>query len=85
MSSGWVPGKNQLFRLNRDSSLVQSVILPMLEAEQKQFSLMRDDLARIMEGKCISGVLFGSTARGEETPSLKPKVIARPEAEAISV
>ncbi len=61
-------GKNQLFRLNWNSSLIQGVILPMLEAERKEFSLMKDDLARLMEGKCVAGVLFGSTARGEETP-----------------
>jgi len=61
-------GKTQLFRLNHNSSLVGSVILPMLAAEQNQFSLMRAALARIMNGKCISGILFGSSARGEETP-----------------
>jgi predicted nucleotidyltransferase len=61
-------GKTQLFRLNLNSSLVRSVILPMLDAEQKQFSLMRAALGLIMNEKCVSGVLFGSTARGEETP-----------------
>ncbi|MCX6348436.1 MAG: nucleotidyltransferase domain-containing protein, partial [Candidatus Aureabacteria bacterium] len=37
-----------------------------LEAEHKQFILMQEDLAGIMEGHCLSGLLFGSAARGED-------------------
>ena len=61
-------GRNQLFRINRENHLVQRVILPMFDAEHKQFILLQEDLALVMKGHCLSGLLFGSTARGEDTP-----------------
>ena len=45
-------GNNQLFTLNRENDLVRRVILPMFEAEQKQFSLMQKDLAEIIKDHC---------------------------------
>lgn len=60
-------GRNQLFRLNRASNLVREVLLPLLTAEQKQYILMQDDLAGVVSGHCLSAVIFGSAARGEET------------------
>lgn len=61
-------GYTQLFRLNRENNLFQTVIGPMLKAEREQFLLMQEDLARVVEGHCLSGVLFGSVARKEDTP-----------------
>ena len=60
-------GRNQLFRLNRANRLVGKVILPLLVAEQKQYLLMQEDLAGVVAGHCLSAVIFGSVARGEET------------------
>jgi len=60
-------GRSQLFRLNRRNNLVRTVILPMFEAEHKQFMRIQEDLARVIRGNCLSAVLFGSAAREEET------------------
>ncbi len=62
-------GRNQLFRLNRDSNLVRKVLLPLLAAEQKQYMLLQKDLAGVVAGHCLSAAIFGSVARGEETPA----------------
>lgn len=61
-------GKNQLFRINRKNILVKRVILPMFDAEHNQFILLQEDLARVLKGHCLSGLLFGSVARREDTP-----------------
>lgn len=62
-------GKTQLFRLNRENNLVKTVLKPMLESERKQFLDMQEDFSRIVNGYCLSAIIFGSVARREETPA----------------
>lgn len=60
-------GKNQLFRLNRKSNLVRTVLEPLFESESKQFLAMQEDFSRIVKEYCFSAIIYGSVAREEET------------------
>lgn len=60
-------GRSQLFRLNRQNDLVKTILEPMFEEERKKFLSMQEQLAEVVKGSCVSGVLFGSVSRGEET------------------
>lgn len=60
-------GRSQLFRLNRQNDLVRTILEPMFEEERKKFLAMQAHFAEVVKGICVSGVLFGSVSRGEET------------------
>ncbi len=60
-------GRDHLFSLNREHLLVQSVLLPALNAERDFHKTMFALIAKACRKQCVSVVVFGSVARREET------------------
>ncbi len=64
-----VVGKAHLYELNRDHIFVQKAVFPLLAFERGLLSDLGDKLAVQLKPQPVSVILFGSTARGEETAS----------------
>jgi len=61
-------GRTQLWRLRRNNRWVQKALIPLFQAESDWVSELRRDI-RDAFAKDVKGIiLFGSVARGEETP-----------------
>ncbi len=60
-------GRDHIFTLNRKHFLVNEVVLQMFEKEAQFRNELFKDLAKILRNKVISAIVFGSTARKEET------------------
>jgi predicted nucleotidyltransferase len=61
-------GQAYVFELRRDHRLVRSGIVPLLEQEGEVRAEVFGRLRDALEKQVVSGCVFGSTARGEETP-----------------
>ncbi|MHB1016508.1 MAG: nucleotidyltransferase domain-containing protein [Coriobacteriia bacterium] len=62
-------GRATIHWLNRDSVYVENLVGPIFEAEQRLPEDMLDDLAGAFHDGTVSVILFGSYARGEQTPA----------------
>lgn len=62
-------GRAHVFHLNRSHWLVRKGLLPLFEAEESFRERARSHLARAVSGHALAGTIFGSAARGEETPA----------------
>jgi len=60
-------GRDHLFSLNREHVLVQSILLPALNAERDFHKNLFALIAKTCRKYCLSIVVFGSVARREET------------------
>ena len=72
-------GRTQLLRLNRESHLVSDLILPLLRKERQWISIVHTAVVQAFEQSALTITVFGSTARGEDTPGsdLDVLVVAR--------
>lgn len=61
-------GRAYLFRLQRERLVVREGLLPLLEAEGGLRSRLLERLRTAFRGRALSGVVFGSAARGQEQP-----------------
>lgn len=61
-------GRGYLFRLNREHGLVKRGILPLLREEADFGERLRAMLKEAFGKIVLSGVIYGSTGRGEERP-----------------
>ena len=61
-------GRGYLFRLNRDHELVKGGILPLLEEEARFGVRLREVLKKVFGRDVVTGLIYGSTGRGEERP-----------------
>jgi len=62
-------GRDHLFTLNREHFLVRDALLPIYHAERQFPEVVKTYLSASLGSPAVSAVLFGSAARGEETPS----------------
>ena len=60
-------GRDHIFTLNREHFLVRSAILPLYKSESEFETEIFGYLASLLKKNVVSAVIFGSTARGEET------------------
>ena len=61
-------GRATVHWLNRESVYVESMLEPLFQAESDVPEHLVDDLAWAFQDEAISVVLFGSYARGDQTP-----------------
>jgi predicted nucleotidyltransferase len=61
-------GRAYLYTLNRELKIVHEGILPLIEKEGEIRSAVFEALRKTFQGKILSGVVYGSVARGEERP-----------------
>lgn len=61
-------GRDHLFTLNRDHFLLVEGILPLLQSERRMIEHLETELRRLLKGRVIAAILFGSVARQEEGP-----------------
>jgi predicted nucleotidyltransferase len=61
-------GRDHLFTLNREHFLVRDALLPIYHSERQFPEVIKTFLSASMGSPAVSAVLFGSAARGEETP-----------------
>lgn len=59
-------GRAILHELERENLIVQTVVIPVFEAERAVAKRLRANLAEAFGAQALSVVLFGSVARGEE-------------------
>ncbi len=69
-------GRGSTFWINRQSIYVQRMIDPVFGAEQALPELLLESLRQAFEMRTVSAVLFGSYARGDQTPESDIDVIA---------
>jgi len=62
-------GRDHLFSLNREHALVAGGILPLLAAESRYAEDLKKIVGRRLGKHAVSVIVFGSVARGEETPA----------------
>ena len=60
-------GRDHIFTLNRAHYLVSEAILPLYNKEQQFRNEIIKDLNKILRAKVVSAILFGSTARKDES------------------
>ncbi|MBI4563202.1 MAG: nucleotidyltransferase domain-containing protein [Planctomycetes bacterium] len=60
-------GRTHVFHLNREHWLIRKGLLPLFEAEKDFRERARLHLVRAVHRHALAGVIFGSTAREEET------------------
>jgi predicted nucleotidyltransferase len=62
-------GKSIVWKINKNSYLVKSLILPIFEAEADIMDSLKQKISAMVEGSPIKkAVIYGSIARGEERP-----------------
>ena len=61
-------GRTQLLRLNVESYLVSGLILPLLLKERQWISTVHKAVVQEFEQPALTITIFGSAARGEDTP-----------------
>ena len=61
-------GRATVHWLNRESVYVENMLEPLLQAERDVPEDLVDDLAGAFQDEAVSVVLFGSYARGDQTP-----------------
>jgi predicted nucleotidyltransferase len=61
-------GRAYLYTLNRELKIVREGIFPLLEKEGEIRSAVFEALRKTFEGEVLSGVVYGSVARGQERP-----------------
>jgi len=59
-------GRDHLFTLNREHYLVEKIVIPNLNSENKFAESLYKDITKYFEKYCLSIFLFGSVARREE-------------------
>ncbi len=59
-------GRAYLYTLKRSHRVVRDLVEPVFEAEREIPGRLREQLAKLLEGTCLSAVLYGSVARNEE-------------------
>ncbi|MBA4370974.1 MAG: hypothetical protein C0418_05275 [Coriobacteriaceae bacterium] len=69
-------GRATLHELERENVLVETMVLPVIEAESSLGDALRADLAEALSGAAVAVVLFGSVARGEAGPGSDIDVLA---------
>jgi len=62
-------GRDHIFTLNRNHFLVRNVLSSLYRSEKQFEEETFASLAKILNGKVVSTVVFGSTARHEEAPT----------------
>ena len=60
-------GRDHIFTLNREHFLMENALMPVFAAEQKFPEAVRLMLSACLDGHVLSAVIFGSTARNDET------------------
>lgn len=58
-------GRAYLYTLKRSHRLVQHLVDPIFEAEQKAPEQLSRQLDNALKGRCLSATIYGSVARGE--------------------
>ena len=69
-------GRANVYELKREHRLVRSALLPLFEQEGEIRAEIFRRLRETLEGYVVSGCVFGSVARGEETPESDLDVLA---------
>jgi predicted nucleotidyltransferase len=69
-------GRAYLYTLKRSHRVVQDLVNPSFEAEREIPRRLREQLAKVVEGACLSAVLYGSVARNEEQSSSDVDLLA---------
>jgi predicted nucleotidyltransferase len=62
----WPVGRAYLYSLKRSHCLVRHLVDPIFKAEEAVPSRFAGELERVFCGECLSAVVYGSVARGEE-------------------
>jgi len=62
-------GRAYLYTLKRSHRVVRDLVETVFKAEREIPGRLREQLARILEGTCISALLYGSVARSEDQTS----------------
>jgi len=60
-------GRDHIFTLNREHYIVQEALIKLFDTESKFPQEIKKTLAAILKNKAVCAVIFGSTARQEET------------------
>ncbi len=61
-------GRDHIFTINRDHFLVRNAVSLLYDSEKQFEEETFGVLTNLLEGKAVSALVFGSTARHEETP-----------------
>ncbi len=61
-------GRDHIFTLNREHYLVNEVVLQIFDREAQFRNELFKSLSKILRNKVISAIVYGSTARKEESP-----------------
>jgi predicted nucleotidyltransferase len=61
-------GQSQLVKLNRDNTVVQELLIPLLKKERELIYHMRDAIRDAVKKDALSATIFGSFARQENRP-----------------
>jgi hypothetical protein len=69
-------GRGHVYWLNRDNVYVKSLVDPVFLAEQTAPDVLLEAIRSEFEDRTVSVVLFGSYARGDQTPDSDIDVIA---------
>jgi predicted nucleotidyltransferase len=62
-------GSSATFELAESSTLLTDILEPAFRAESQLFQGLVDTMLVGVKGKCIAAYLFGSVARGDDSPS----------------
>jgi predicted nucleotidyltransferase len=60
-------GRDHIFTLNREHFIVQEAVIRLFDVESKFPQEIKKSLAAVLKNKVVCAVIFGSTARKEET------------------
>lgn len=58
-------GRAYLYSLKRSHRLVRYLVNPIFKAEETAPQRFSQELAKVLDGQCLSAVIYGSVARGE--------------------
>lgn len=60
-------GRDHIFTLNREHFLVREALLPLYATERRFSEALKDELSASLTKWIVAAVVFGSSAKGEET------------------
>jgi len=61
-------GRAYLYSLKRSHRVVEKLIDPLFEAEQTAPQRFFQELGKVLKGRCLSAIVYGSVARGKSDP-----------------
>ncbi len=69
-------GRAYLYTLKRSHRVVRDLVDPVFQAERDMPGCLQGQLSKVLEGRCLSSVLYGSVVRTEEQPGSDVDLLA---------